>query len=65
MATTPLKAAKKSKPRAPTLKQLVVRTQAIQKDVNDLLVLLRRLDRGDRMFTTDLESGLTKNIKPG
>lgn len=61
MATTPLKAAKKSKP--PTLKQLVVRTQAIQAQVNDLLTLLRRLDR-QKMVITSPQSGLTKIIKP-
>ena len=65
MATrTTAKAVKKSKPRAPTLKQLVVRTQAIQTKVNDLLTLLRRLDR-EKLVITRPDSGLPKNITGG
>ena len=64
MATkkTPTKAARKSK--SPTLKQLVVKTQAIQAQVNDLLTLLRRLDRQKAVITTPV-SGLPKNISGG
>ncbi len=65
MATTAQNAAaKKSRPaRMPTLKQLVVRTQKIQTEVNDLLALLRRLDR-DKVVLMKVQSGLPKSIKP-
>ena len=61
MATKSPKAAKKSAPRPPTLKQLVARAQKIQDEVNDLLALLRRLDRQKLVITTPV-SGRPKNI---
>ena len=64
MATKTSTTAKKStKPRAPTLKQLVVRVQRIQGEINDLVTILRRLDREKLVITSKL-SGQPKNILP-
>ena len=74
MATTTKKRAKKpakkatkkvAKKAAPSLKQLLVRTQKIHADLTALLALMRRMGgSGDVAISTDLESGGAKLIKP-
>jgi len=79
MATTTRKTAKKpakkvakragkktGKKSAPTLKQLVARTQKIHADLTQLLALMRRMGGGGNAeISTDLESnGSAKIIQP-
>jgi hypothetical protein len=64
MVTKTTRSAKKTtRPRTPTLKQLVVRTQAIQAKVNELVTELRRLDRQKLVITTE-QSGQSPKPNP-
>jgi hypothetical protein len=74
MATTTKKTAKKAakktarktgKKAAPTLKQLVTRTQKIHGELTQLLALMRRMGGTNEVpIDTDLESSPVKIIQP-
>jgi hypothetical protein len=64
MATKTARPAKKAaSPKTPTLKQLVLRTQAIQTKVNELLTELRRLDKR-KLVITNAQSGQSNKQSP-